>query len=96
MKLTSERKILKLNTSSKEDLISLVKLQQVKIKSLQQKVRRRKQNKIKSLNNFIDKLSKYRLVSPAVDIRSYYGPYFNDQHKMKEVTDIATKQNKSF
>ena len=37
----------------------------VKIKSLQQKVRR-KQNKIESLKDYIDKLSEDRLVSPAV------------------------------
>ena len=53
----SETKVRKLNISpSKEDLISLVKLQQVKIKSLQQKVCR-KQNKIKSLKDCIDTLS---------------------------------------
>ena len=48
-----------------EDLISLVKLQQVKIKTLQENVIR-KQNKINLLKDCMYKLSKNRLVSPAV------------------------------
>ena len=50
---------------SKDDLISLVKLQQVNIKTLQQKVRR-KENKIKSLDGYVHTLSKDTLVSPVV------------------------------
>ena len=62
----TETKVPKLGSyPSKDDLISLVKLQQVKIKTLQQKVRR-KENKIKSLNGYIDTLSKDKLVSPVV------------------------------
>ena len=87
----SETKVRKLNISpSKEDLISLVKLQQVKIKSLQQKVRR-KQNKIKSLKDCIDTLSNDKLVSPAVadQLKETFSGltsdlilnHFNNQHK---------------
>ena len=52
---------------SKEDLKSLVKLKQIKIKTLQQKICQ-KENQIKSLNGYIDTLSKDKLVSPGVAV----------------------------
>ena len=100
--ITSQKKERKFNTSpSKEDLISLVKLQQAKIKSLQQKGCR-KQNKIKSLKDCIYKLSKDRLLSPAVadQLKETFSGltldlivnHFNNQHKNER--GIAMKQNK--
>ena len=87
----NETKVPKLGSyRGKDDLISLVKLQQVKIKTLQQKVRR-KENKIKSLNGYIDTLSEDKLVSPVVadhlkdtfsGLTSYIiVNHFNNQHK---------------